>query len=211
MTTEDIRVIRPACEKLFGEGIYDTKHLAVALTNYCISNKDVDLPFCKYDMERFIKTFSQSKEGKCLISKLIDKKKLSHATPDNILGWWGDYFNHSYNSSVLLAQEVIRNYILTPEKERSVYIFEGRFFDQFSNVNIKNLRGSHLPQEGTGCIVLPRPIHLSNNTHLGGSDSIDEVIFHVGHTSFLNRGFGKYVKRLEEWDNDTDKRNKQEE
>lgn len=205
MTTTDIRVVRPSCERIFGPGITTGGFLESVLTNYFLSRPDEDLPMTKIDRESFVKKFSLSPEARSLIKLNKKRTGVYHTTREQELQWLQDYFEHSYKSSFVVAQEVFRSYFLTPETERAVYVFEGRFFDQFSKVDIRNLTGRHLPQSGTGCIVLPRPIKLSKNPYVKGSDHIDEVLFHVGPTTFLNRSQDHFVETLNQWAADPSK------
>jgi len=196
----DIRVIRPACEKVFGPGVYNTSFLEIALTNYFLARPDENMPICEDELEGFIDKFMTSPEAVSLFRWHFPLKTTTkHVNKKQLRGWWGDYFTHSFQPKIFRMQEAIRGYFLKPEKDRLIYIFEGRFFDQFSKIDIKNLTGKHLPQSGTGCIVLPRPIKISPNPSMPESNQIDELLFHVGHTSFLNRVVDSYEEKLARW------------
>lgn len=172
----DIRVVRPACEGIFeGEKIYGALPTSTMVMRYFLDHPDEVIPITKYGMEQLVVNLVQWDPWGQFLGK--DLRKLRKAIKCDlesgrevtremarVLG------KDLSNNSLLTTLLPIKRYMLTPEKERKVYVFEGRFFDQFSKVNIKNLRTEHLPHEGCGCLVLPKPIVV-------GGNSVDELIF----------------------------------
>jgi len=179
MTTEDIRVIRPTCEKLFGSGIRKDAEMSIMLVNYFLARPDEVLPIEITSCTPFIEKLYKSQEFKTYLktSKFrnyyrgMTRKELFYDLSLQIEQMVSSFFCEMYDA--------IAPYIKTPEPDRNVYIFEGRFFEQFSKVSVKNLTTDHLPQKGSGCIVLPRSITVKNHRL-----KIDEVIFSVGNNEF---------------------------
>lgn len=174
MTTEDIRVIRPACERFF-TGKYSTLELISGMVlNLLLKHKDFNIPLFD-SFKEIAKLYVEDKEYSRLNKKEYKNFHSLNNIPsyiksiEDIAALFSKAFQNDGNALASMSY-AIRDYICKPEKERNVFVFEGRFYDKFSKIKINNLTLDHLPREASGCIVLPKPIIVNEAR-------IDEILF----------------------------------
>lgn len=180
MTTEDIRVIRPSCEKIF-TGNYTGVSLLVDIVNLFIKRRDFTLTLDnQFGLTLSVELFKDERYCNMLG---IPYKKVQAMHVEGKTKYLIEMAKNIYQLVTDVYRltplvHTIRRYMYLPEKERKVFIFEGSFYDKFSKIRLDSLTTDHLPKEGGGCIVLPKPL-------ISGVMRIDEVIFttdvHDGH------------------------------
>lgn len=184
MTTEDIRVIRPACESFLGKQCPQKAEMSTTVFNYFLNRPDMCLPMSETAIKTFILDLYNSLEFRNYLKTTKFKHHFKGRSKQFILDDLIISVRKMISSSFCETYDAIIPYFKKPEQDRNIYIFEGRFFEQFSKIDIKNLSPKHLPQEGCGCIVLPKPLTIK-----GHRLKIDEVIFSVGYKDFTYKSF----------------------
>lgn len=199
MTTTDIRVIRPAVERYLGCGTTTCKSLHTIIIRFLLENPSIRIPLLKVEVIGFVRNLM--KDGRFRqYAEREHKLTVKHfnKNPEHVCKFVEEILMEGiFNSFFALIQQPIHSYFSTPEKDRNVYVFEGRFFDQFSQIEIKHLKSSFLPKSGCGCLVFPRPINIVSDNTAHNSINIDEIIFSIGPTSYLLNAYQELQEDLD--------------